>query len=664
MGKKQKKGHAGDVITYVTRARALRRLDISLKDFRRLCILKGIYPRDPKKKKNPHTTYYHAKDVAYLAMEPLLMHFRQMKSFLKKITRAHGRGEKSEARRRWESKPEMNVDHLVKERYPSFNTALADLDDALSLISLFSLFPAKKKIRASRTKRCESIMREWNLYVIHSHSLRKSFISIKGIYYQADVFGQKVTWLVPHKFAQNPPQSVDYKVMLTFLDFYEVFVSFVLYKLYASQGLKYPPTLSSTLDDSGAYMYSLSVQSLSSQPTVPTVTDETESAAEQSLATVPNTTIAQGSKTVMVKKTQVSDDRKKAKNVEEEEVDDDDDDDDVEMEGMNSDEMEEEEKESEARIASMKDQMRQLNTDQSYVPTPAPSASLPLSVLLKQKSEDQFELDEVFAEDEEAKQLMLKQQQLKQFLHLFRGLRFFISREVPREPVELIILAFSGEIGWEGSGSPYDIHDPSITHVIMDRPSVVDPITGRDYVQPQWLWDSVNNSIRLPIEKYIPGHILPPHLSPFVDNEAEGYTPEYQKEIDQLKSGKLGGEPTSEDNGEKEEEEGGDREDKDSKVKQFAKEIEMESRGITYSQSTTLTEGKSAEREEIASALSKNKENQARKREREENELKLSLANKKAKRMYHAIEQAENQKQRKIDNLKSKASATKKSKSK
>ena len=72
-GKKQKKGHAGAVTDYIGRTRAIKKLQLSIKDFRRLCILKGIYPRHPQAA--PHgreQTYYHVKDIAYLAHEPLL----------------------------------------------------------------------------------------------------------------------------------------------------------------------------------------------------------------------------------------------------------------------------------------------------------------------------------------------------------------------------------------------------------------------------------------------------------------------------------------------------------------------------------------------------------------------------------------------------------------
>lgn len=39
---------------------------------------------------------------------------------------------------------------------------------------------------------------------------------------QAEVEGQKITWLTPHALQQVLPEDVDYNVMLTFLEFYEV----------------------------------------------------------------------------------------------------------------------------------------------------------------------------------------------------------------------------------------------------------------------------------------------------------------------------------------------------------------------------------------------------------------------------------------------------------
>lgn len=39
---------------------------------------------------------------------------------------------------------------------------------------------------------------------------------------QVEVEGQKVTWLTPHALQQVVPEGVDYNIMLTFLEFYEV----------------------------------------------------------------------------------------------------------------------------------------------------------------------------------------------------------------------------------------------------------------------------------------------------------------------------------------------------------------------------------------------------------------------------------------------------------
>ena len=82
-------------------------------------------------------------------------------------------------------------------------------------------------------------------YVITAKALRKVFVSIKGIYYQADIQGQVVTWIVPHAVPSHQPTDVDFKIMLTFTDFYVTMLGFVNFHLYTRLNLVYPPKVGS-----------------------------------------------------------------------------------------------------------------------------------------------------------------------------------------------------------------------------------------------------------------------------------------------------------------------------------------------------------------------------------------------------------------------------------
>ena len=129
-------------------------------------------------------------------------------------------------------------------------------------------------------------------------------------------------------------------------------------------------------------------------------------------------------------------------------------------------------------------------------------------------------------------------EQIKKLQTFFKGLKFFLGREIPREPLVFMIRAFGGEASWDSTvapGSTYEIDDKSITHQICDRPrDTVDmKHVDRFYIQPQWVFDSINRRELLPVHKYFVGEALPPHLSPFVseDRRVGDYIPPEEKEM-------------------------------------------------------------------------------------------------------------------------------------
>ena len=83
--------------------------------------------------------------------------------------------------------PGYKLDHLVRERYPAFIDALRDLDDALCMVHLFATLPGDEAqaIPAEMVHTSRRLVLEWQALLCRTAALRKSFISVKGFYFQA-----------------------------------------------------------------------------------------------------------------------------------------------------------------------------------------------------------------------------------------------------------------------------------------------------------------------------------------------------------------------------------------------------------------------------------------------------------------------------------------------
>jgi hypothetical protein len=84
---------------------------------------------------------------------------------------------------------------------------------------------------------------------------------------------------------------------------------------------------------------------------------------------------------------------------------------------------------------------------------------------------------------------------------LFRGLVVFIGRENLRDVLYTSLASCGASVGWDGPDSPFNEQSEKITHIICDRPSVSEKRIDVEYVQPQWVFDSINFAFLLPVNE-------------------------------------------------------------------------------------------------------------------------------------------------------------------
>jgi len=232
---------------------------------------------------------------------------------------------------------------------------------------------------------------------------------------------------------------------------------------------------------------------------------------------------------------------------------------------------------------------------------------------------------------------------------LFHGLTFFLSREVPRGYLELIVLSYGGRVGWEGRDSPVRMEDADVTHHVVDRPALLPGYAGlpaaREYVQPQWILDCANFDFRLPVERYGVGAALPPHLSPWVDDGEEGYVPKYKEEVERMRNGEVL--DASEDEAPRASEKEVPAESSEEE-ETFSASGDPQKNNTPDGEESSSSEEEEEDDDDVAGRKASTKKH---KEDEEAAQLAKSLMSKKAARLYGRMQHGLAKKQAQVDNL-------------
>ncbi|MEN2497851.1 MAG: mRNA-binding ribosome synthesis protein [Marteilia pararefringens] len=465
----------GKISTYISRKSAIKRLMINLGDFRKLCVIRGITPRVPPSFSRlndggvKRKTYYHSKDISYLSNDPLITTFNEMHQIERKKRRAIRSRDNSKLDTIMSNLKQIDLSSTLRQRYPEFDDALEDLDDCLTICSAFIHMSHTNNRFMNHINLAHRLLFEFLNYIIATKCLKKVFVTLKGYYFQVEICGNRrhlVTFLMPHHYGPqifDKKSNVDMQLLTTFALFYTTLLGFINYKLYDSLGLKYPLHLKNgLLDNQQLYSEEFLSNSILLQKNCGKVEFDL---IKSMLFDLP-----------------LSSERR------------------MEIEESNSEHL------SLVEEEQLKLQFKNLN-----------------NVDFENNSQFQSCLDEE-----------MKKRRIK---NLFKGKKFFISRECPRDPLTFSIRSCGGEVCFESISKfvcSINESDPSITHQISDRPaesifSTTEASNGgsrkeknlptRIFIQPQWIFDSINSAKLLEYDDYLIGQKLPPHFSPFENNE-------------------------------------------------------------------------------------------------------------------------------------------------
>jgi pescadillo protein len=473
---------SGKTSRYLTRNQVLKKLKIKLSMFRRLCIIKGIYPREPERRpKGNIKLFYDTKEITSLMHDPLLQKFREIRSSIKKIKRAHSKGEFELADKIINRIPAYRLDHLIRERYPTFLDALRDIDDCLKMINLFATLPADKNtlISPKDIEKCRIIVLEFQAYVIYTFSLHQAFLTVKGIFHQAEIMGQAVTWVEPHRLGQVIPGDVDFRVMSTFIEFNIVLMQFVNFRLYHEIGIKQPHILDLRNRGNIACLDSI----------IYNIFHENRTVIETKTRFKSKNHSINGESNIPRELDQLR----------------------AYTNSLTRREEIEQTKQGHNHKYGGKNKKKTFSNNDYFINIKVQQSRPNTNIEQCDNLTAPLEFDYSHCESTNCKSI-------------FMGMVFYLSREVPYEQLSFIIKAFGGKTVLDHPSFPISIKPDSVTYYVVDRPLQNYKRDNMKLIQPQWIIDSINFNMLVPINLYAPGMVLPPHLCPFANQEEEEFS--------------------------------------------------------------------------------------------------------------------------------------------
>ncbi|KAI4838210.1 pescadillo-like protein [Plasmodium brasilianum] len=521
---------------YLTKNYILKKLFLNEEQFRKLCIFKGIYPKDFKdiplkyrRRFYRNKVYYTRNDFQKLSHEKIIADFRKIKIYLKKYKNYKTQlQDKEKCKKIIKNFPRYKLDHIIKERFPICSYAIEQLDDALNCIIAYSLLPSNEHlgIKNNLIISCTELKNHFHYYIYKTNKVKKAFISVKGYYIQAEILQKKITWLIPYIFTPYFDNSINFNIISNFTEYYVSLVKFVLFKLYKVDNIQYPPKEIELSKNEKlnhlAYDHLFSAYGNTAplgDPYKGTAVNETEAkemadskvGAEDSIACTiaRDKQISKHGKVKNGKENKIKKKKKKKKK-----------DDKIDL----------------AEATSSSSNLFTQNGDNDITKNFGLSqnceditgrgnggADIDTTVEDVTHAQPKAECNKEYnvklnhaikhnANDEE-----------DGLEELFRNHIFYIHSDMPLDVLSIIILSCGGMICWNNIFSPLKYESENITHEILElhNSKKIDEYNklGRFLIQPQYIFDCLNKKKILPCSDYFVNKTLPVHLSPFIEDD-------------------------------------------------------------------------------------------------------------------------------------------------